>query len=263
MNKKYITVGISIILIILMFMSFLFAPNDPQEADIMNRFQSSSNKYLLGTDHLGRCVLSRLLYGGKTTLGIILFGGLIIFIVGTLLGVILSKSIIGTYSIVDGAINAITSIPPIAYLIVFIGAWGNGIRTMILAMTVSYSLRYMKLVKTKTDLELKKAYVLCVRSSGASKFRILFVHILPNIFNDMIEFISLSSADMILTITGFSFIGLNLGDNVVDWGTMILESRNYGLVNPKLIIYPILAVIISSLTFNIMGSSIGGLNSND
>lgn len=118
----------------------------------------------------------------------------------------------------ESILNAVTAIPPVAYLIIFIGIWGNSIPTMLVALTASLVLRMIKLVKTLIEGEYDKAYIMCAIACGASKMRIMLVHILPNIIRDVVQFICLSCAEMIIAISGFSFIGLSLGDDVIDWG---------------------------------------------
>ncbi|WP_077612812.1 ABC transporter permease [Clostridium sp. Marseille-P2415] len=250
---KWISIFVSVAMIVFFFAGFLFAPNDPMESNLLLRYSPSSPEYPFGTDALGRCILSRILYGGWTTLGIVLGGSFIVFFMGTFLGMAVSRVIMKENALIDGLINAVTAIPPIAYLIVFIGAWGSGAKTTLFALTVSYILRYIKLVRTRTDMEMGKAYVMCAIASGASKFRILLIHIFPNLLSEMIRFLSLSCADMILAVTGFSFIGLGLGDNVVDWGSMILDARGALVLHPTMILYPIGAVVLATLCFNILG----------
>ena len=257
MQKKSAALNLSVIIpvivIALFLIGFLFAPNNPMESNLLSRFQKPSTTYPFGTDQLGRCIFSRILYGGWTTLGIVLGGSMIVFSLGTIIGMATSRAIMKENSFIDGLINAVTAIPPIAYLIVFIGAWGSGAKTTLFALTVSYILRYIKLVRTRTDMEMGKAYVMCAVASGASKLRILMIHILPNLIAEMIRFLCLSCADMILAITAFSFIGLGLGDRVVDWGSMILDARGALVLHPMMILYPIGAVILSTLCFNILG----------
>lgn len=251
--RKSCTIIIPAIVIAFFFMGFLFAPNNPMESNLLTRYAPPGEQFPFGTDALGRCIFSRILYGGWTTLGIVLGGSFVVFLLGTVLGMVTSRIMMKENALVDGLINAVTAIPPIAYLIVFIGAWGSGAKTTLIALTVSYILRYIKLVRTRTDMEAEKAYVMCAVASGASKIRILLVHIFPNLFSEMIRFLCLSCADMILAITGFSFIGLGLGDSVVDWGSMILDSRGALVLHPTMILYPIGAVIISTLCFNVIG----------
>lgn len=251
--RKWCMLLIPILVIGFFFTGFLFAPNNPMEANLLARYAAPSEAYPFGTDALGRCILSRILYGGWTTLGIVLGGSVIVFVIGTVIGMVTSRAVMKENALVDGIINAVTAIPPIAYLIVFIGAWGSGAKTTLIALTVSYILRYIRLVRTRTDMEMGKAYVMCAIAAGASKFRILVIHIFPNMFSEMVRFLCLSCADMVLAITGFSFIGLGLGDSVADWGGMILDARGALVLHPTMILYPIGAVIISTLCFNIVG----------
>ena len=96
---------------------------------------------------------------------------------------------------------------------------------MLVALTASLILRMIKLVKTLIEVEYDKAYIMCAIACGASKARIMLVHILPNIIRDIVQFICLSCAEMIIAISGFSFIGLSLGDDVIDWGVMLSDAR--------------------------------------
>lgn len=241
------------VLILFCALGFLFAPNDPNLVDLSARLQGPSADYPLGTDTLGRCVLSRVLYGGRTTLGIVLFSALLILILGVPLGLLMGAVRKRSGFIGESLLNAATALPPIAYLIVFMGAWGSGAMTTMIAVALSLFLRIIKLVKAKTEFENGKAYVLCATASGASRRRILFVHILPNVLQDVVLFLCLSCADMIMMITSFSFLGLGLGDTVVDWGGMILEAQSVAMLRPELIFYPILFVFLCTVSFNVLG----------
>lgn len=251
--KKKLSIVISLVILLFCTFGYLVAPNNPNQTNLTVKLIEPDGAYFLGTDSLGRCVFSRLLYGGRTTLGIVLLGAIVIFIIGTPLGVLLSNIFTKNNVGLDGFINAVTAIPPVAYLIVFIGAWGNGIKTMILAMAVSFVLRYVKLVRSKADIELQKAYVMCAIASGATKGRVMFAHVLPNILGDLIQFICLSCADMVMVITGYSFIGLGMGDTVIDWGSMMLDARAVMYLRPNLILYPLTLIIACTICFNVLG----------
>lgn len=250
---SWLAVILPILIIGLCAFGFLLAPNDPEFVDMSIRFLEPCSQYPLGTDNMGRCVLSRILYGGRTTLGIVLAGSLMVTGLGTVLGLLLGGSSRGKSVVLESMITAITAIPPIAYLIIFIAAWGNSIFTMLVAITVSLMLRLLKLVKTRTEVEMHRAYVLCAIASGASQGHILFVHILPNLIWDVIHFVCMSCADMVLSIVGFSFIGLGLGDNVIDWGTMVLETHHYIIAHPALTLYPILVILLCTASFHFLG----------
>ncbi len=249
----------ALLLLALCAAGYLFAPNDPAKVDLAARLKPPGGGYPFGTDSMGRCVLSRILYGGRTTLGIVLLSGGVILLLGVPLGLMmgsLKRSLLMT--LLESVLNAVTSMPPIAYLIVFIGAWGNSIFTMLVALTLSLVLRVIRLVKAQTEVEKGKAYVLCAVSSGAGTGRLLLVHILPNILKESLIFLSLSCADMIVMITSFSFIGLGLGDGSIDWGSMIEEGQAVSMIRPDLIVYPMIFAFLCTLAFNALADEMTG-----
>lgn len=254
--KSTLKMGGLLFVIAVCALGFLFSPNDPFHVDMAKRFSESSLQYPLGTDHMGRCILSRLLEGGKVTVGVVLLGSAIVFILGMILGILAGQVKSGKGILMESLLNAVTALPPVAYLIVFIGAWGNGVFTMVFAVTISLLLRLIKLIKTETAIELAKAYVLCAVASGVSKPSLLFYHIAPNVMRDAIHYICLSCADMIVIITGFSFIGLGLGDNVIDWGMMVSEARGFLILKPEVMLYPVGAILLCTLSFNLLAREI-------
>lgn len=254
--KKYLSIMLPIIFIAFCVLGSFFSPNDPYQAKVMDKFLGASMKYPFGTDEMGRCVFSRILTGGRVTIGIVLLGTLIVGIIGSIIGMSLGKNGATKNILLDSVLNAVTAIPPVAYLIIFIGIWGNSIPTMLVSLTASLVLRMIKLVKTQTEIEMNKAYIMCTISCGASRLRILYGHILPNIIHEIIHFLCLSCAEMIMTISGFSFIGLTLGDNVIDWGSMLSSARNMMGARPMLLLYPVVFIFLSTLSFNMLGKAI-------
>ena len=111
----------------------------------------------------------------------------------------------------------------------------------------------VKLVKTLTEIEMGKAYIMCMVSSGATKNGILFAHVLPNIAGEIVHFLCLSCAEMIVGISAFSFIGFTLGDEVIDWGSMLASARKLMGVKPSLLFYPSLFIFLSTVSFNMLG----------
>lgn len=250
--KHLLLLGIPIIVLLFCTFGYLFAVNDPNHVDLTAKFIKPCSEYPFGTDYLGRCILSRILYGGKTTIGIVLVGSAIVIIVGTSIGLLLGQRNREQNVMVESVLNAVTALPPIAYLIIFIGAWGNGVFTMLTAITVSLIMRLIKLVKTETEIEFGKAYIMCAVASGARRYQLLFVHILPNIIRDVIHFVCLSCTDMVMAIVGFSFIGLGLGDNIIDWGIMVSEARGLIIMRPDIILYPVCFIFLNTLSFNLI-----------
>ena len=144
---KHLRWLIPVFIIAFCFLGFLIAPNDPEAMDIVNKYAAPSVDFPLGTDQFGRCELSRLLYGGKVTLGIVLLGGSIVLVLGTLIGLWLGRANATKSLAFSSLLDAVTAIPPLAYLIIFVGIWGNSIPTMLVALTVSLiSVSYTHLV---------------------------------------------------------------------------------------------------------------------
>lgn len=242
---------VPVLVLLGMTFGFLFEPNSPTKTDILNKYQPASVRFPFGTDDLGRCVFSRILEGGRVTLGIVLVGAAIVLVLGIALGMIFARTRSSVLS--DSVLNAVTAIPPIAYLIILIGIWGNSIPTMVVALTASLILRTVRLVMSLIETEYGKAYVKCAITCGASRMRILVVHILPLILRDVVQFLCLSCSDMVLAISGFSFIGLTLGADVIDWGSMLSSARRLSSMRPALLWWPILFIFVSSLCFNLLG----------
>lgn len=242
-TKHILSYSIPIVILLFFLFGSFFAPHDPTATNIRGKYLSSSAEYPFGTDDFGRCEFSRILEGGKITLGIVLVGSAIVILLGIFFGILLAKTGRRRNILAESILNAVTAIPPVAYLIIFIGIWGNSIPTMLVALTASLVLRMIKLVKTLIEGEYDKAYIMCAIACGASKMRIMLVHILPNIIRDIVQFICLSCAEMIIAISGFSFIGLSLGDDVIDWGVMLSDARALAGTHPQLLFYPIFFIL--------------------
>ena len=256
-NRKEIwRLVIPLTIILLCSTLFLFAPNDPDKVNLLARLQSPSAEYPFGTDTQGRCLLSRVLYGARLSVGVVLGSSVLIIWAACPVGLYMSYAGKKSGWLIDSILNTVTALPPIAYLMVFIGAWGNGVFTTFLALTLSIFPRLTKLIKTKGEIEKEKAYVLCAKVSGATVPHQLFRHILPNCAREIVSFMSLMCAEMIMMVTSFSFIGLGLGDNAVDLGGVIQEAYEVVLMRPDIMLYPVIFVIIISLAFNLLGQNV-------
>lgn len=181
MSKKMWRYALPVVVLAFFALGFLLAPNDPTQTHAMDKFLPPSLQFPFGTDEFGRCEFSRILAGGRTTLGIVLVGSALVIVFGLCFGMLLAKRGGRRNLFAESLLNAVTAIPPVAYLIIFIGIWGNSIPTMLVALTASLLLRMTRLVKTLVEVESEKAYVLCAICCGAGRLRILLVHILPNI----------------------------------------------------------------------------------
>lgn len=128
------------------------------------------------------------------------------------------------------------------------------------AMTVSIVLACWamleRLVRTKTEEELDKAYVLCAVCSGAGTGRILFRHILPNIMGEALRYLALTCADMVMMITGLSFVGVSMGTDIIDWGAMITDGRAQLSLHPLLVWVPALGIVLTTFALYLLSEQL-------
>lgn len=159
-TKHILSYSIPIVILLFFLFGSFFAPHDPTATNIRGKYLSSSAEYPFGTDDFGRCEFSRILEGGKITLGIVLVGSAIVILLGIVFGILLAKTGRRRNILAESILNAVTAIPPVAYLIIFIGIWGNSIPTMLVALTASLVLRMIKLVKqiTQGDFQTVNGY---------------------------------------------------------------------------------------------------------
>jgi len=236
--------------------AYWLAPHDPYAVDIGKRLLPPSAEYPFGTDSMGRCVLSRVLYGGRTTLGIVLLTWLAALAVGLPLGIAAGFWRGRLRGLGDSLLNVLASFPPIVYLIVWIGAWGSGMLTAIVALTLASLVSLVKLVKARAEIERDKAYVMCAAASGASRARILLRHVPPNLIREAVVLMSLLSSDIVLMISGFSFIGLGIGDGSIDWGAIMTDGRAVAMLRPELMLYPLAFIFACAFAFNVLGEEL-------
>lgn len=251
MSKKCIfSLSLIILLMLVSTFSSVIAPNDPLENNISNRFEKPSITYPFGTDELGRCVFSRIIYGTKNTMEV----AMIVVIISAFMG--LSFGCISGYvdgyvdNILMGVFDVFMSFPPFVYVMVLIGLMGNGKFILILSMILSTWVISTKMVRNMVKVEKNKDYIKCAKLCGTSDLSIILKHIMPNIIRPLIVFFSMQMGDIILLIAGFSFLGLGMSADVPEWGMMISTAKKTIYSNPCLMIYPGMCIFISVFAFN-------------
>jgi len=254
--KIYILLTLSALVIIFSVVAPFFAPNDPLEVNFSMILQPSSQAFMLGTDQLGRCVLSRILYGARATLGtafLMIFG---MSILGIMLGSV--AGFMGGLS--DKFIMRIGDIllafPEVAFVIVIVGMLGTGILNTILALSLIWWVKYSRLTRVLVQQEKDRDYVQTARMSGASSPRIFLRYILPNILPILIVQIALNTGTIIIALAGFSFLGLGVQPPMPEWGNMLSEARIYIQTAPEQMLYPGLAIFLTVLLFNYLGETL-------
>lgn len=262
LTSRWALVGLLILLIVTFVAIFgpWLAPFDPNRQNIMMRLLEPGQPgageltYWLGSDQLGRDVLSRLLYGARVSLLV----GVAAIAVGGTLGTIagLVSGYFGGW--VDDVIMRLGDIqlafPFILLAIMFLVVLGPGLVNIILVLGIGQWITYARIVRAQTLSLREKEYVEAARAMGDSTFSILFRTILPNIIAPLTVIASFNVAGVILSEAALSFLGLGVPPDVPTWGSMLSESRDHLLSNKWwLAVFPGLAIVFTVLAFNIIG----------
>jgi peptide/nickel transport system permease protein/dipeptide transport system permease protein len=211
---------------------------------------------LLGTDDLGRDVLSRLVYGARSSVGI----GLAVVVVSMLLGTLLGL-LAGVYggwveAVIMRANDVLMTLPSILLAIVVVAVLGTGLLTAMLAVTVVSVPGFVRIVRSVAALEMKKQYVQAARTGGSSRIKILWSEVLPNCWGPIIAQATLGFSDAILQIAALGFLGLGAKPPVAEWGVMLADARPFIESDPHLIILPGLCLLVAVLGFNLLGDTL-------
>jgi peptide/nickel transport system permease protein len=257
-GKKYSWHGIlSLICIVLVLVlamyAFVFLRHDPELTNLDGRLQGMSLQHPLGTDQLGRDVLTRILLGGQQTIGYSLLALMMALIIGVPFGLIsgYKRGIVDRIfmRIADGFL----AFPDTIVAIVLSGLLGPGIGNLVLAIVMVKWVSYARLVRSTVLSESQKEYVLVARINGLPPGKIMRKHLFPHIVGHVLVLASLDLGKIILLISAFSYIGLGVQPPIPEWGGMLNDSRPYFQSNPQLMLFPGLAIVGVVLLTNMLG----------
>lgn len=249
-------------LIFILFLTFtaIFAPfispHDPIEQNLKHRLLPPSLEHPFGTDQFGRDMLSRLMFGIQTSLTTGILAALLSVMLGVFLGMVA-----GYFGgMIDGCIMRFTDIvlsfPSIVLTLAIAGSLGPSLFNIVIAIVAVGWTQYTRVVRGLV-LALKETdFIEAARAIGAGDFRIIFRHILPNCTAPIIVMMTLSIGNMIISISGLSFLGLGVQPPTAEWGMMLKQGVEYMGTAPHLSIFPGLAIMLSVLSFNILGDEL-------
>jgi len=248
---------ISASLIIAAVFAPVLAPNDPYSVDIRNAFQPSGFEFPFGTDQLGRCILSRLLFGARTSLTTAILVTAVTFLIGITVG-----AVCGLFAgkLLDKALTALCEIilafPGIILALVISGTLGPGILNMMLAIALVSWAGFSRVVRSLVISVKDAEYITTARTAGTRGIKLVTRHIFPNISGAMFTILVTNLGNTILQIAGLSFLGLGAQPPTAEWGMMINDARSFISGNPSLILYPIAAVSMAVLGFHLIGDGL-------
>ncbi len=253
------TAGVVLVLLFTIFAIFapLIAPQNPAHIDLTTRLAGSSSAHWLGTDELGRDILSRIIFGSRISMLV----GASVVAASLLIGLIIG-SIAGYYGgLVDRFVNVVVmnaflSFPGILLAIAFVAFLGPGILNLILALSIGGWVGYARLVRGQVLAAREREFVEAARALGASDLRIVVRHILPNIIQPVVVQAAIGMAGAVLAEATMSFLGLGVPPPTASWGSMLNDSRSHLFDAPHLVIFPAIAVMLAVLSFNFIGDAL-------
>lgn len=226
------------------------------EAHIAQKFIAPCSEHWMGTDELGRDILSRVVFGGRISVATALVAVGISLLIGVPLGAIAGAC----GGRIDNVIMRITDIflsfPPLLLAIALVAVMGSGLPNAILAVSISWWPWYTRLVRGQAVSIKERAFIQAANTIGTSRFKIIFRHILPNCISPVIVQASMDMGSVILTVASLSFLGLGAKAPTPEWGLMIATGRAYFPDKWWYCIFPGLAIFITVLCFNLLGDAI-------
>jgi peptide/nickel transport system permease protein len=253
------SVGMVLVAVFIVFALFApwIAPQNPSNIDLPSRLQPPSGSHWFGTDELGRDIFSRVIYGARISM---LVGSSVV--AGSLLLGLILGSIAGYYGGLSDrffnvvVMNAFLSFPGILLAIAFVAFLGPGIFNLILALCIGGWVGYARLVRAQVLAVKEKEFVEAARALGASDWRIVRRHILPNIIQPVIVQAAIGMAGAVLAEATMSFLGLGVPPPTASWGSMLNDGRAHLFDAPHLVLFPALAVMLAVLSFNFIGDAL-------
>ena len=228
-----IALGVLVLVILCCIFAPMISPYSPTEQNLSQALAQPGGGHLLGTDNVGRDLLTRLFYGGRTTLLSALGVVALSMVIGIPLGLISGTLEAGWTPLLARICDVVLSFPSLLLAFVFVAGFGRGVSNSIIALGIVYVPMLVRLVRSLTLVEKNKTYVEAAMSIGYSDMRIMFCHILPNCISTVTVQVTLDLAYAILDLASLSFLGLGVQPPTADWGAMLDEGRNFLLRNPS------------------------------
>lgn len=273
LRNPRVLLGGAILLVLLAMALFApwIAPMDPQDQDLMETMgtpalfggasadasaEPDAARHWLGTDNLGRDVLSRLIFGARTALIVALAAALLSAVVGTVLGAIAGFFGGRVDALISRAVDVWMSFPPVLLAIVLVSVIGTGLVSVVVAIAVVDWTRFCRVVRAETQAQRALDYVTAARMLGLSPWRILASEVLPNVAPLLMTLVTLEMGVAIVVEAMLSFVGLSVASGASTWGGMIGEGRLYVHQAPWLMLLPTAAMMVVVLGLNALGDGL-------
>ena len=256
-RRRLVLIAALILLVIILLAVFapLVAPYSPTGMRVAHRLRPPSSVNWFGTDEFGRDVLSRIIFGGRASLGIGLAVVIVSMVAGTTLGLLA-----GYFRALDPPVmrfvDAMMSLPDILLAIFLVAVLGASAGNVVLALAIVYTPRVTRVVRSSTLVVRELPFVEAARTLGVSTWRIMTVHILLNVASPVLVQATFIFAYAVLAEAGLSFLGVGVPPEIPTWGTMIASGQNYADRSVWVVLFPGLAIVLAALSLQLLGDGL-------
>lgn len=234
----------------------VLAPYDPNNVVLEEKLSAPSSAHWLGTDHLGRDILSRLIWGTRVSVGTVAAIIACILVLGFAVGCLAGYA----GGIVDAVLmrfcDVFLTFPTFILAMFLIGVLGTGLTNVVIAIVLTHWAWYARLIRGFVLSLKNRDYILAARVAGTPKLKIVLHHIIPPVFAQLVILATLDIGHMMLHVSGLSFLGLGIAPPTPEWGVMINDARQFLWTRPGLIFYPGLMIFITVMSFNLLGDAL-------
>jgi ABC-type dipeptide/oligopeptide/nickel transport system permease subunit len=260
--RLWIGAALTALLVLAAMLAPILAPHDPLEQDLLSAqlppmwMQGGDPSYIFGTDSLGRCVLSRLIYSARTAVVVALIAASLAALIGVALGLFAGSFGGWVDQLISRLIDVWMAFPPVLLSIVLAAVIGAGLTSVIVAIVVIDWTRFARVVRAETMVQLTRDYAAAARAIGLSRAKVLWLEILPNLVPLLVTLLAVEMGIAILVEVILSFVGISVAGDTPTWGSMIAEGRQIVYQAPWIMALPIGCIIASVIGLNLLGDGL-------
>ena len=255
-KSALIGAGIVVFFVILAIFGPWLAPFDMNEQNLSDRLLSPSGEHWLGTDDLGRDILSRILFGARLSIWVGFASVIMSVVVGSFLGIIAGYYGRWVDTIISRVFDIMLAFPSILLAIAIVSILGPSLMNALIAIAIINVPTFGRLIRSKVLSVKQEEYILAAKAIGMKNSRILWKHILPNSMTPVIVQGTLAIATAILECAALGFLGLGAEPPAAEWGKMLADSRGYLMKAPWALFFPGIAIMLTVVGFNLMGDGL-------
>lgn len=251
-----LSASIIVFFIVVGLLAPFLAPHDPTLSNIKQKLEPPSWQYPLGTDHLGRCILSRLIYAIPYSLGTAFLVMLFTVSMGALVGILAGYRGGVTDQVFMRFCDIFLAFPNLVLILAIVGMLGPGLLNVLIAASLVQWVWYARMIRGMVLGVKQQNYILAAKVSGTPGWTIVCQHILPSIAPQIVILATLDIGWIILSISGLSFLGLGIQPPTPEWGTMLNDGRQFLRSSPMLMVYPGMMILLAVTAFNLLGDAL-------